>query len=170
VQVDSPDNVGKVATLASRGNAAEPGRPTSYDRDTYSQLRRIFLIGSAIAAGFALLMGFVTYAVSANALRAVVLGRREELATMQMLGASPWLLRSRLLIEGALTGGAAGALAALILAAAVAGAASLDRHLYVQLLPGVSGELAAAGGAALALTGSCIGGAGSLFAFRRLPN
>ena len=170
VQVDAPENVGKVAVVAGRGAAAEPARPTSYDHDTYSQLRRIFLVGSAIAAGFALLMAFVTYAVSANSLRAVVLSRREELATMQLLGASPWLLRIRLLMEGAMTGGSAGALAALILAAAVAGAASLDRHLFVQLLPGVGAELATAAGAALALAGACIGGAGSLFAFRRLPS
>jgi cell division transport system permease protein len=170
VQVDAPEDVGKVAAVASRGAAADSARPTSYDRDTYSQLRRIFLVGSAIAAGFALLMAFVTYAVSANSLRAVVLSRREELATMQLLGASPWLLRVRLLIEGAITGGSAGALAALVLAGAVAAAASLDRHLFVQLLPGVGGELATAAGAALALAGASIGGAGSLFAFRRLPN
>jgi cell division transport system permease protein len=170
VQVDVPEDVGKVAAVASRGTAAEPARPTSYDHDTYSQLRRIFLVGSAIAAGFALLMAFVTYAVSANSLRAVVLSRREELATMQLLGASPWLLRIRLLIEGAMTGGSAGAVAALVLAAAVAAAASLDRHLFVQLLPGVGGELATAAGVALALAGASIGGAGSLFAFRRLPS
>jgi cell division transport system permease protein len=170
VQVDAPDDVGKVAAAAGANSSAEPARPTSYDHDTYGQLRRLFLIGAGIAGGFALLMAFITYAVSANSLRAVVLSRREELATMQMLGASPWLLRARLLIEGAMTGGAAGAMAALVVAAAVAGAAGLDHHLFVQLLPGVNGQVATAAGAGLALAGAAIGGAGSLFAFRRLPN
>jgi cell division transport system permease protein len=170
VQVDAPDDVGKVAAAAGANSSAEPARPTSYDHDTYGQLRRLFLIGAGIAGGFALLMAFITYAVSANSLRAVVLSRREELATMQMLGASPWLLRARLLIEGSMTGGAAGAMAALVVAAAVAGAAGLDHHLFVQLLPGVNGQVATAAGAGLALAGAAIGGAGSLFAFRRLPN
>jgi cell division transport system permease protein len=169
VQVDAPENVGRVAALAGASPAAEPGRPTSYNRDTYSRLRRFILIGSGIAGGFALLVALITYAVSANSLRAVVLSRREELVTMQMLGASSWLLRARLSTEGALTGGLAGVLAAVALGAAVAGAAALDRHLFIQLLPGVTTQVAVMAGAAIGLVGAIIGGAGSLFALRRLP-
>jgi cell division protein FtsX len=114
-------------------------------------------------------VALITYAVSANSLRAVVLSRREELVTMQMLGASSWLLRARLLTEGALTGGLAGTVAALALGVAVAAAATADRHLFVQLLPGVTGQVAVMAGAVIALAGAMIGGAGSLFALRRLP-
>ncbi|MDQ6742939.1 MAG: permease-like cell division protein FtsX, partial [Candidatus Dormibacteraeota bacterium] len=169
VQVDAPENVGKVAALAGSSPAVDQGRPTSYNRDTYARLRRFVVIGTAIAAGFALLVALITYAVSANSLRAVVLSRREELVTMEMLGASSWLLRGRLLTEGALTGGLAGILAALALGIAVAAAAAADRHLFVQLLPGVSGPVAVTAGAVIALVGAMIGGAGSLFALRRLP-
>lgn len=169
VQVDAPENVGKVAALAGSSPAVDAGRATSYNRDTYTRLRHFILIGSAIAAGFALLVALITYAVSANSLRAVVLSRREELVTMQMLGASSWLLRGRLLTEGALTGGLAGILAALALGVAVAAAATADRHLFVQLLPGVTSLVAVSAGGVIALTGAMIGGAGSLFALRRLP-
>ncbi|MBJ7597601.1 MAG: hypothetical protein DLM67_03515 [Candidatus Nephthysia bennettiae] len=170
VQVDAPENVGKVAALAGPNSAADPTRPTSYNRDTYSRLRRFILIGSGIAAGFGLLVALITYAVSANSLRAVVLSRREELVTMEMLGASSWLLRGRLMTEGALTGGLAGILAALVLGAGVAAGAAADRHLFVQLLPGVTGLVAVVAGAAIAVAGATIGGAGSLFALRRLPS
>jgi cell division transport system permease protein len=169
VQVDAPENVGKVAAIAGHSPATEPGRPTSYNRDTYSRLRRFVFIATAIAGGFALLVTLITYAVSANSLRAVVLSRREELTTMQMLGASSWLLRGRLLTEGALTGGLAGIVAAVLLAAAVAGASTLDRHLFVQLLPGITNQVAALASASIVLVGAAIGGAGSLFALRRLP-
>ena len=169
VQVDAPEDVGKVAALAGASPAVDSGRATSYNRDTYTRLRRFVLIGTGIAGGFGLLVALITYAVSANSLRAVVLSRREELVTMQMLGASSWLLRARLLTEGALTGGLAGTVAALALGVAVAAAATADRHLFVQLLPGVTGQVAVMAGAVIALAGAMIGGAGSLFALRRLP-
>jgi len=169
VQVDSPENVGKVAALAASSPVVDPSRPSSYDRDTYARLRQLILVGTAIAAGFGLLVALVTYAISANSLRAVVLSRRAELVTMQMLGASSWLLRARLMTEGALTGSVSGLLAALLLAAAVAAASVLDRHLFVQLLPGVTAPIEAMAAVALVLVGSAIGAAGSLFALRRLP-
>src|SRR2546430_2129126 len=76
--VAAPENGGQVAAGAGRTPAGEPGRPTPYHRDPYARLRRFVLIATAIAGGFALLVTLITYAVSANSLRAVVLSRREE--------------------------------------------------------------------------------------------
>jgi cell division transport system permease protein len=168
VHVDQPGNVGTVARVAAAGAGVDQRRPTSYDQGTYDRLRQFTLIGAGIAGGFALLLLFITYVVSSNSIRAAVLARREELLTMQLVGASRWLIRARLAVEGALTGGLAGLLAALALVAVCAGAFLGARRVFVELLPGVTLQTAALVIGVVAVLGTSLGVVAAMFAFRRL--
>jgi cell division transport system permease protein len=141
VQVRRVTDVGAVATDYASDPAADPAYPTSYDPNTYSRLRQWTLIAGAIVGGLALLFAFVAYTVAANAMRAVALGRRDEVGLMRLLAARGWMLRGPFLVEGFTTG----ALAGLVAAALVGGAWLLTERFaaatYAEVLPGV-GRLA----------------------------
>jgi cell division transport system permease protein len=168
VQADQPNEVAGLARSVTSADGVDQRRPTSYDQGTYDRLRQFTLVAAASAGGFVLVLLFITYAVSSNSIRTVVLARRDELLTMQLVGASPWLVRLRLAVEGALTGGLAGLLAALIIVGFCVGAFYGARQLFVDVLPGVTVATAGAMVGAIAALGVCIGAVAALFAFRRV--
>jgi cell division transport system ATP-binding protein len=168
VKVDSPGNVAAVAKAAANEPGVDTNQPTSYDADTYNRLRQFTVVAASVAGGFGLLLLVITYAISSNSIRAAVLARRDELLTMQLVGASPWLVRARLGVEGALTGGLAGVLAAALVVGVLLAALYGARHLFVEVLPGATVVAAAEGVAVVAALGLCLGAVSALFAFRRL--
>jgi cell division transport system permease protein len=168
VHVDNPGNVPAVAKASEDAPGVDPNQPTSYDPDTYNRLRQFTIVGASVAGGFGLLLLLITYVISSNSIRAAVLARRDELLTMQLVGASPWLVRARLGVEGALTGGLAGVIAAAIVVGASVAALTGARHLFVQVLPGVTVLAAVEIVAVVAVLGLCLGAVSALFAFRRL--
>jgi cell division protein FtsX len=97
-----------------------------------------------------------------------VLARRDELLTMQLVGASRLLIRARLGVEGALTGGLAGVLAAGVVIGVCLAAYYGARGLFVQVLPGVTVLAAAEVVIVVAVLGLLLGSVSALFAFRRL--
>ncbi|HSR24969.1 MAG TPA: FtsX-like permease family protein, partial [Candidatus Eisenbacteria bacterium] len=126
------------------------------------------IVAAGVAGGFGLLLLVITYVISSNSIRAAVLARRDELLTMQLVGASPWLVRTRLAVEGALTGGLAGVLAAALVIAAIGMAFIGAGHLFVQVLPGLTVLATAEVLAAVTALGVSLGAVSALFAFRRL--
>src|SRR5262252_1448070 len=168
VQVDRKSDVAAVAKVAAKEPAVDTRRPTSFDAGTYDRLRQFTVVAAAIAGGFGLVMLVITYAISSNSIRTAVLARRDELLTMQLVGASRWLIRARLGVEGALTGGMAG----LIAAGAVVGGCAIcyyaARHLFVQLLPGLTTTTVAQVVGVVAAVGIVLGSVSALFALRRL--
>ena len=168
VQADQPSNVAAVAGVAAKEPGVDSRRPTSYDAGTYDRLRQFIVAATAIAGAFALLMLAITYAISSNSIRTAVLARRDELLTMQLVGASRWLIRTRLGVEGALTGGLAGLIAAAAVVGASAACFYAAHHLFVQLLPGVTSFTVAGVVVAVTAAGIALGSVSALFAFRRL--
>jgi cell division transport system ATP-binding protein len=168
VTVDNPNNVGPVAKVAAGEPAVDSRSPTSYDAGTYDRLRQFTIVGAGVAGGFGLLLLVITYVISSNSIRSAVLARRDELLTMQLVGASPWLIRARLGVEGALTGGLAGVLAAVVVAGTCLAALYGARHLFVQVLPGLTVPVVAEALTAVAALGVCLGAVSALFAFRRV--
>jgi cell division transport system ATP-binding protein len=168
VDVDRTGALSQVAKAAATQPGVDTRRPTSYDAGTYQRLRQFTVVAAGIAGAFGLLLLAVTYAISSNAIRAAVLARRDELLTMRLVGASSWLIRTRLGVEGALTGALAGVIAALgvlgLCAAAFVGA----RQLFVQLLPGVTPTEAAQVVAGVVAAGLVLGALPALFSLRRL--
>ena len=67
----------------------------------------------ATVLGFALV--FATVLIVSNTIRLTVYARRDEIAIMGLVGATPWFIRAPFLLEGALSGLLGGALATAIL-------------------------------------------------------
>ena len=168
VTVDNPNNVATVARSAAGQPGIDTRQPTSYDADTFQRLRQFTIVAAGAAGGFGLLLLVITYVISSNSIRAAVLARRDELLTMQLVGASPWLIRARLAVEGALTGGLAGVLAAALVVATIGMAFIGARHLFVQVLPGLTVLTTVEVLAAVTALGVSLGAVSALFAFRRL--
>jgi cell division transport system ATP-binding protein len=168
VHVDQPSNVAGVAKVAATQPGVDTRTPTSYDPGIYDRLHQFTLVAAAVAGGFGLLMLAVTYGISSNSIRAAVLARRDELITMQLVGASRWLIRGRLGVEGGLTGALAGLIASGVVVGVCVASYFGARHLFVQLLPGVTASTAGEVVAGVAVAGMAIGSVSALFAFRRL--
>ncbi len=167
VQVDSLGHVEAVVGLAAGDGAADPVRPTSYDPDVYTRLRRAIFVGWVVAGGAILLLMIVGLLVVSSAMRAVVIARRAELDSMNLVGAPPWLLRGRITFEGLLSGMLAGALAALVLVGLYDAAGAIDARMLAYALPGVTQAVASTIEFGVLATGAAIAVITSSAAFRR---
>jgi ABC-type ATPase involved in cell division/cell division protein FtsX len=167
VRVKLPTQVAAVAGSVKGDPAVDPSYPTSYDPDTYSRLRHFALVAGAIAGGIILLFGIVAYAVAANAMRAVALSRRQEVAVTRLLGARGWMLRGPFVVEGFTSGALAGALAAALVAGAWLLATRFESSVFSQVLPGVDATSARYVLAAVIVAGLFLGSATSLLGFRK---
>jgi cell division transport system ATP-binding protein len=168
VTVDNPNDVAAVAKAAAGEPGVDQRSATSYDPGIYQRLRQFTVGAAGVAGAFGLLLLVITYVISSNSIRSAVLARRDELLTMQLVGASPWLVRARLGVEGALTGGLAGVLAAVVVAATCLAALYGERHLFVEVFPGLTVPAVAEALTGVAALGICLGVVSALFAFRRL--
>lgn len=118
-------------------------------------------------AGAAALLAAVALVIIMNTIRLTILGRRQEIEIMLLVGAGGWYVRSPFVLEGALQGLLATALAGLLL---VPGYVLLVARLRALLpfLPLVEPEaLLPALVAALAAGGGLVGMSGSALALRR---
>lgn len=118
--------------------------------------------------GFGVLVALVTAFIVSNTIRLTVYARRDEIAVLRLVGATPWFVRMPFVIEGAVwgAGGAAIALAVLALADQTL-AARLDLALR-DLLGGLHVRLISSGLLMLLpALGIGTGAVGSMLAVRR---
>jgi len=148
--------------------AVDPATPTSYDPGAYAGLQRFLRIGGIVALAVGGVLALVGLVVTANAARASLLARREDLAVMRLLGARGLVLGGPFVVEGALTGVVAGLLAGLVLAGLFAGASAPAARSVIELLPGVGWRDAAMGAALLPAAGLVLGSLGALRGLRRV--
>jgi len=117
------------------------------------------------AAG--LLLGGVALVIIMNTIRLTIIGRRQEIEIMQLVGASPWYVRSPFMLEGVLQGLVATALAALVLIPGYILLFARARDV-VPFLPLVHApDLLPTLVVSLGLGGMLVGMSGSLLALRR---
>jgi cell division transport system permease protein len=148
--------------------AVDPTFPTSYDADSYRNLQTFVTVVGLVVLGFVALLGFVSTVVTINAIRAAILTRRDDIATMRLVGASGWMVRGPFVFEGVLTGGLAGLLAGALVLAVFAGAQSASARSFSELLPGVDWRLAGGCATGVLLAGAALGSLASLLGVRRL--
>jgi len=118
-----------------------------------------------VAAG--LLLGGVALIIIMNTIRLTIIGRRQEIEIMQLVGASPWYVRSPFMLEGVLQGLVATALAALVLIPGYILLLARARDV-VPFLPLVHApDLLPTLVVSLGLGGMLVGMSGSLLALRR---
>ncbi len=146
-------SVGDVASSLAGQPAVDPAYPTSYDAGAYQSLERFIGVAGSIVAGILLALAAVSAAVTANAIRAAILARSDDVAIMRLLGASGWMVRGPFLFEGALTGEVAGVASAGALLALFAAAQRASAQVFTALLPGVDWGAALACAAGLVLAG-----------------
>lgn len=168
VRVKLVTEVSAVAQIANGDPAVDPAFPTSYDPDVYHRLRNI-TIGVGVAGGVLLLLFvFIAYAVTANSVRAVVAARREEIITLNLLGARRWMLRDPFVIEGLMTGALAGLAAGALVGVAYLLSMRFADATYVNLLPGVGLTTTRFVIAGVVIAGMALGVLTSILGFRRV--
>ncbi len=160
--------VSAIAQIAKGDPAVDPAFPTSYDPDVYNRLRKLAIGVGVVGGALVLLFAFIAYAVAANSMRAVAAARREEVATLRLLGARRWMLRDPFVIEGLTTGALAGALAGAVVGGAWLLATRFAGATYIDLLPGVGLTAARDVVAAVIVAGMALGVLTALLSFRRV--
>ena len=123
--------------------------------------------GSLAGFAFVALLGFVAVTVTINSIRAAIHSRRDEVAIMQLVGAPRWMVRGPFVVEGAITGGLAGAAAGLVtFGLAIAGIAA-GSGSFTQFAPGVTVTIAAIVAGMVFAAGLGLGSGSSLISVRR---
>jgi cell division transport system permease protein len=161
-------DVSGVVSSVRKHPALDQANPSSYDPATYHQLQTGLRDAGFVVIGFLALLGLVSAVVTANAIRAAILARWDDLTIMRLVGASRWMVRGPFVFEGALTGAVAGLVAGVVLVGLFAGSQRISFQAFVSLLPGVGWYAALACAAALLVAGAFLGSASSLFSVRRL--
>jgi cell division transport system permease protein len=167
VQVKSINDVAAVDAMVRGAPAVDPVFPTSYDSGSYERIQAV-LFGLAVAGiAFLSLLGFVAVTVTINSIRAAIHARRDEVTIMQLVGAPRWMVRGPFVVEGAITGGLAGAAAGLVtFGLAMAGMAA-GSGSFTQFAPGVTVTVAAVAAGLVFAAGLGLGSGSSLVSLRR---
>ena len=160
--------VSAIAQIAHGDPAVDPTYPTSYDPGVYSRLKKLAIGVGVVGGALVLMFAFVAYAVAANSMRATAAARREEVATLRMLGARRWMLRDPFVVEGLTTGAIAGLIAAAVVGGAWYLAVLFANATYVVLLPDVHLTAAEDVVAAVIVAGMVLGVLTSVLSFRRV--
>lgn len=167
VQVKNIDDIAAIDSMVRNNVAVDPIYPTSYDRGAYQRIQAV-LFGVAVAGfAFLTLLGFVAVTVTMNSIRAAIHSRRDEVTIMQLVGAPRWMVRGPFVVEGAITGGLAGAAAGLVtFGLAIAGIAA-GSSSFARFAPGVTVAVAAFAAAMVFATGLGLGSGSSMVSVRR---
>jgi cell division transport system permease protein len=167
VQAKNIDDVAAIDAMVRNDIAVDPAYPTSYDQGAYQRIQAV-LFGVGVAGlAFLVLLGFVAVTVTVNSIRAAIHSRRDEVTIMQLVGAPRWMVRGPFVVEGAITGGLAGAAAGLVvfglaMTGIMAGAAT-----FTQFAPGITVAVAAIAAAIVLAAGLGLGSGSSLIGVRR---
>jgi cell division transport system permease protein len=167
VQVKNINDVGQIDAMVRYDLAVDPVYPTSYDQGAYQRIQGV-LLGVAVA-GFAFLavLGFVAITVTINSIRAAIHARRDEVAIMQLVGAPRWMVRGPFVVEGAITGGVAGAAAGLVTFGLAMAAIQAGSGSFNQFAPGITMTVALLAAAIVFGVGLSLGSGSSLVSVRR---
>jgi cell division transport system permease protein len=167
VQVKSIDDMAAIDAIARADIVSDPAQPTSYDSGAYQRLQAV-LFGFAVAGlAFIGLLGFVAVTVTMNSVKAAIHARRDEISIMQLVGAPRWMVRGPFVIEGAITGVVAGAIAGLTTFGLATAAVEAGSQSFSQFAPGLTLSVAAVAAAGVIAAGLLLGSGSSLVTLRR---
>ncbi|MDQ6918221.1 MAG: permease-like cell division protein FtsX [Candidatus Dormibacteraeota bacterium] len=138
VHVVSVDKVGTVDAAFRHDPVVDSGVPSSYDPTAYRSFQQVLFWVAAIGIAFLLLLAFIAVTVTANSIRSAILSRGDEIGIMQLVGAPLWMVRGPFVIEGALTGAAAGGLAGILALIACFVAVQAGAANFAQVAPGLT--------------------------------
>jgi len=168
VKVRSVAAVAAVADQVAGDPAVDPAYPSSYDAGTYARLQRFLAYAKTAGAALFLILLGVSLAVGANAIRAAILARRDEVRIMGLLGSPGWVVSGPFVVEGGITGVVAGTAAGLVVAACFAAFDSTWPATVSQLLPGIDLGVIARLILALPIMGVAVGSISAALGLRGL--
>ena len=167
VQVKNIDDVAAINATVVDELAVDPVYPTSYDRGAYQRIQNV-LFGVAVAGlAFLTMLGFVAVTVTVNSIKTAIHARRNEIGIMQLVGAPRWMVRGPFVVEGAITGGAAGLLAGLVTFGLTFAAINGATTSFAKFAPGVTVPVAADAALLVLAVGLALGSGSSLISLRR---
>ena len=167
VQVKSITDVQAIVVMVQNEPPVDPVAPTSYDRGAYQRIQAI-LFGLAIAGiVFLAVLGFVAVTVTINSIRSAIYARRDEVSIMQLVGAPRWMVRGPFVVEGAITGGLAGAVGGLVTFGLAAAGLAAGSNTFAQFAPGVTVSVAAVAAMIVFAVGLGLGSGSSMVSVRR---
>jgi cell division transport system permease protein len=167
VQVKNIDDVAAIHASVRTDIAVDQTYPTSYDQGAYQRIQAV-LFGVAVGGfAFLALLAFVAVTVTVNSIRAAIHSRRDEVSIMQLVGAPRWMVRGPFVVEGAITGGLAGAAAGIVTFALTAAGIAAGSNTFQQFAPGVTITVAALAAALVFGAGLGLGSGSSLISLRR---
>ena len=167
VDVKRIEDVGAVAQSVRYTPPVDPSDPTSYDANAFSRIQTALTVVAIIGIAFLALLAFVAVSVTGNSIRAAIHARRDELTIMQLVGAPRWMVRGPLVIEGALTGAVAGALAGLATLGIALAAIAAGASAFAQIAPGVTASVAFSAAGVVLIVGIVLGSGASLLSVRK---
>ncbi|HSS92815.1 MAG TPA: permease-like cell division protein FtsX [Candidatus Dormibacteraeota bacterium] len=167
VQVKNIKDVAAIDSAVRNNIAVDPLYPTSYDQGAYQRIQAVLFGVAAAGLAFLALLGFVAVTVTMNSIRAAIHSRRDEVAIMQLVGAPRWMVRGPFVVEGAITGGLAGAAAGLVTFGLAMTGISAGSASFAQFAPGVTAAVAAFTAAMVFAAGLGLGSGSSLVSLRR---
>lgn len=167
VQVKSIAEVESIVVMVQNDPAVDPVAPTSYDRGAYQRIQAI-LFGLAVAGlAFLGVLGFVAVTVTINSIRSAIYARRDEVSIMQLVGAPRWMVRGPFVVEGAITGGLAGAVGGLVTFGLAVAGLRAGSNTFAEFAPGITLAVAAAAAVIVFAIGLGLGSGSSMVSVRR---
>jgi cell division transport system permease protein len=167
LSVRNVQDVSGVAGSVQHAPAVDPLLATSYEPGAYQRLQQVLTWVGVAGLVVMLLLAFVAVTVTANSVRAAIHARRDELMIMQLVGARRWMVRGPFLVEGALTGGAAGMIAAIVTLVVGVSVVGIGAANFAQIAPGLSSGVALLAAVIVLLAGVGLGSGSSLLGVRR---
>jgi cell division transport system permease protein len=167
LNVRNVQDVSGVAASVQHAPPVDPLLATSYEPGAYQRLQQVLTWVGVAGLVLMLLLAFVAVTVTANSVRAAIHARRDELMIMQLVGARRWMVRGPFLVEGALTGGAAGMIAAIVTLVVGVSVVGIGAANFAQVAPGLSSGVALLAATMVLLAGIGLGSSSSLLGVHR---
>lgn len=168
IRVRSIQDLAGVDALVRREAQLDPQLQTSYDASAYRRLGQLIFAVTVAGAVLLALLAAVALGITGASVRGVVISRREELRTLDLLGSPGWILRAPFVTQGMLTGLLAGIVAAICVLGVYSTEAQAARATLIQWLPSVATETSLTAAGMLALGGLALGAISSITELRRL--
>jgi cell division transport system permease protein len=167
LNVRNVQDVSGVAASVQHAPPVDPLLATSYEPGAYQRLQQVLTWVGVAGLVLMLLLAFVAVTVTANSVRAAIHARRDELMIMQLVGARRWMVRGPFLVEGALTGGVAGMIAAIVTLVVGVSVVGIGAANFAQVAPGLSSGVALLAATMVLLAGIGLGSSSSLLGVHR---